>query len=84
MHEFLNSLDWSELREQKQWLIRQADEGEDFASGLLSLLDGLQDLAVDVFGYSEREVFGFSSEDEDRMAELATAHIDAHYYDEGP
>lgn len=52
--EFLASIDWAALRRQKSWLAAQRT---DQAEGLLSLLDGLQDLAVDSYGVPEATVF---------------------------
>ena len=55
----LCGIDWDLLREQKRWLVEQ--QGEE-AEGLLCLLDGLQDFAVDRLGKLESEVFDFDYE----------------------
>lgn len=55
----LCGIEWNLLREQKRWLVEQ--QGEE-AEGLLCLLDGLQDFAVDKLGKLEVEVFDFDYE----------------------
>lgn len=52
-------IDWDLLREQKRWLVEQ--QGEE-AEGLLSLIDSLQDFAVDRLGKLQVEVFDFDYE----------------------
>ena len=52
------TLDWELLRKQKEWLLEQAES--EFKDGLLSLLDCIQDYAVED-GFSEAEVFGESA-----------------------
>lgn len=49
------NIDWKELRNQKAWLIAQ---DENAAEGLLSLLDAIQDHAVDAGVVSDEVVFG--------------------------
>src|SRR6266496_2046162 len=78
---FLETIDWAELRVQKLWL---AYQDTDEAQGLLSLLDGLQDMAVDRYGLDEFEVFGASASSED-AAWSAVGQVDRNgYWDEGP
>jgi len=45
------------LRQQKQWLIDLGRRGEEL-EGLLSLIDALQDYAVDVWHRGPREIYG--------------------------
>jgi len=79
MRETLADVDWAMLRDQKLWL---AYQDSDEAQGLLNLLDMLQDMAVDVYGFDEFEVFGASAESED-AAWLAVGHVDRQgYFDE--
>jgi hypothetical protein len=49
-------MDWVMLRQQKQWLADLASGHPDQAEGLLSLLDALQDYAVDELGLPEEVV----------------------------
>jgi len=49
-------LDWALLRKQKEWL--QSFKGNDYADGLIHLIDAIQDHAVANGEASEREVFG--------------------------
>ena len=51
----LSGVDWALLRRQKEWLMTQDGEG---AEGLLSLLDYVQDEAVDRAGLNVDLVFG--------------------------
>jgi hypothetical protein len=53
---WIAQMDWTMLREQKQWLADQASAHPDQAEGLLSLLDALQDHAVDELGLPEEVV----------------------------
>jgi len=50
-------MDWALLREQKKWLF---DQNNYYADGLISLLDDIQDSAVDSGEFTEEEVFGQS------------------------
>jgi hypothetical protein len=49
-------INWTLLRKQKAWLLAQPECPE--AQGLISLLDHLQDTAVDEGAATEAEVFG--------------------------
>ena len=60
MNVTFNSINWSLLREQKQWLLDQESE---HADGLVHLIDAIQDQAVDNGDASELEVFGVNSEE---------------------
>lgn len=51
----MEKIDWAMLREQKAWLFRQDNE---FADGILNLLDAIQDEAVASGIATEEEVFG--------------------------
>jgi hypothetical protein len=51
-----DGINWALLRKQKYWLAQQPHCEE--AEGLLSLLDAIQDEAVEVHGISEETVFG--------------------------
>jgi hypothetical protein len=54
------TIDWELLRLQKQWLLGLRDLGEagEMSEGLVSLLDALQDHAVESGAVSELDVFG--------------------------
>lgn len=52
---FLLTIDWELLREQKQWLMSQDN---DHAEGLLAFIDSIQDYAVDNYLVQEETVFG--------------------------
>lgn len=70
--EFLNKIDWTDLRRQKTSLlaaITKAEEtgNEEFVDdldGILALIDALQDFAVDEMNISEMHVFDFELEEE--------------------
>ena len=51
------NIDWAELRKQKVAFIELWDKHPEL-EGLLSLIDAVQDQAVDDNGLSEKEVFG--------------------------
>lgn len=53
----IRGIDWSLLREQKNYLLYHNPRGTVEVDGLLSLIDALQDFAVDVLGVPESEVF---------------------------
>jgi hypothetical protein len=62
--EFLNGIDWKLLRKQKKTLIKVNTLGLEHTDaqnleGILHLIDGLQDFAVDHGGISEKKVFNF-------------------------
>lgn len=58
-------LNWATLREQKLWLIQQANNNNTWqAEGLLGLLDYIQDTAVDSGAATEEEVFGHDDTNE--------------------
>lgn len=61
MNQIIRRIDWSLLRKQKAWLADRLPCDE--AEGLLSLLDDLQDTAVDEFGVKEEAVFGVEAGD---------------------
>jgi hypothetical protein len=58
MNELFATMDWTLLRKQKHWLMERAvmDQSE-MATGLLHLIDGIQDAAVEQ-GVEETLVFG--------------------------
>ena len=61
-----NQIDWELLREQKAEMCAEVDRAAlnrefrraDLFSGIVSLLDSLQDAAVDEVGIPEKDVFG--------------------------
>lgn len=60
----LPSIDWVLLRDQKQALLQCiSNEDDTLLEGLLSLIDHIQDNAVETNQYTEVEVFGFNAED---------------------
>lgn len=71
----LNNIDWQWLREQKHTLLTiiaekrsvhliEVEEQVDDLEGLVSLIDSLQDYAVDELGIPEEEVFNFENEEQ--------------------
>lgn len=54
--ELYKQMNWALLRKQKEWLLSQP-ESNDYATGLVMLLDNLQDDAVNN-GFREEDVFG--------------------------
>lgn len=69
-HYDVTKIDFSDLRNQKRELLkviaqRDLPEHEDELSGILHLIDSLQDYAVDELGLNEKDVFDFADEDED-------------------
>ena len=62
LEDFFCDIDWPALRAQKAELLEQIGRTEDPTgnlSGLLHLIDGLQDVAVDSDFFAESEVFGW-------------------------
>lgn len=65
--EIVDAIDFNQLRESKEALVKTIDEivNEDLAkklSGILYLVDHIQDYAVDVLGKDENKVFSFEEE----------------------
>lgn len=66
--ELIRNIDWKLLNEQKQRLAELLDltqlQQEDYGAleGILSLLDEIQDCAVDYLEIPEKEVFNLSNE----------------------
>ena len=59
MHkEFFKTIDWKLLREEKQELLHFAEANSDILYGIVHMIDDIQDYAVDVLKYDEKEVFG--------------------------
>jgi hypothetical protein len=50
-------INWAYLRKQKEWLLKHDN---DYADGLIHLLDDIQDAAVESGECTEQEVFGQS------------------------
>lgn len=74
-NEFFSKIDWSELRNQKAVLLdvidgynkkigSENDDEHSALSGILHLIDGLQDHAVDVLGVNSNDVYDFELEEE--------------------
>jgi len=74
MENFLKKIDFKELKEQKSTLIKLQAKIEktkpkftqkehDALEGIINLIDSIQDIAVDKFGYKERTVFKLSKKD---------------------
>jgi hypothetical protein len=82
---WLAEVDWAMLRRQKEWLASQASTHPDQAEGLLSLLDALQDYAIDKLGLSEHIVLSKTQPrtNQDR-AERAVRVLNAYGTVEGP
>jgi len=63
----IKNIDWSELRNQKRTLINIRNVAEHHLTsdleGILSLLDNVQDFAVDELGVKEIDVYDFDDED---------------------
>ena len=60
MAKLLNNIDWEQLRVQKEQLIDVVDEHPTL-SGLVHLIDSIQDYAVDSGIASEEQVFGIQT-----------------------
>lgn len=58
--EFIKNIDWKLLEVQKQFLI---DFNHPHSDGIVSLIDSIQDYAVDELGMDENVVFNFSKEE---------------------
>jgi len=79
--ELIKNIDWSELRNQKTVLLEvinhiiQANKSckeSDALNGILSLIDSLQDFAVDELGMDESEVYHLVNSDETVEESFAT------------
>lgn len=67
--EFIQNMDWSILREQKETLLNIINWNKlpllnDNLQGIVHILDAIQDYAVDVAGYSETDVYLFDTDDQ--------------------
>ncbi len=67
MEEFLKNIDFPRLKKQKQTLLKVIDKEKNTKiakdlEGILTLIDSLQDEAVDKHGYKERTVFKLSKQ----------------------
>jgi hypothetical protein len=67
MEEFIEKIDFDLLKKQKSKLfdiIRDSDNIEtvDLVEGLIILINTIQDIAVDEYGYNENEVFDLDNE----------------------
>jgi hypothetical protein len=67
--EFIQNMDWKLLREQKETILTIVKWNKipllnENLEGIISLLDSVQDYAVDVAGYSETDVFLFDRDDQ--------------------
>jgi hypothetical protein len=56
--EFINKIDWKLLQQQKAWLLYKDEE---YADGIINIIDSIQDYAVDELGIDEDLVFGAES-----------------------
>ena len=67
MEKFLKNINFTDLKQQKATLVEIAEKSEgnekDALESIISLIDSLQDTAVDRYGYEEEEVFNLSKED---------------------
>lgn len=72
MEQFLENINFKELKAQKLHLLNSITEFEkseehkekaDALTGILGLIDEIQDIAVDEFGYEESEVFNLNEEE---------------------
>lgn len=67
---FIEKIDWSELRNQKNALIEvmntvvTVEEGQ-YLEGILGLIDAVQDYAVDEMGLNPTDIYDFEQEDRD-------------------
>jgi hypothetical protein len=67
MEEFIEKIDFDLLKKQKSKLfdiMRDTDNIEtiDLLEGLIILINNVQDIAVDEYGYNENEVFDLDNE----------------------
>lgn len=66
MYGFINKIDFKELKSQKAILIKLQEKKGTTAKenstieGILNLIDHIQDIAVDSYGYNEKAVFKLS------------------------
>jgi hypothetical protein len=64
---YANKMDFTELRNQKRTLLNVIDESDEETAndltGILHLIDALQDFAVDELGWDENLVYDFEDED---------------------
>jgi len=65
MENFLKKINFSLLKKQKQSLLKVIEKTDNVKQlthleGILTLINALQDEAVDKYGYSERKVFKLS------------------------
>ena len=63
--DLLDAIDWTLLREQKEYLVNEANNNPDAGhiySGIVNLMDHLQDFAAETLG--DAEVFGYTVEEE--------------------
>jgi len=68
-----NDIDWELLKKQKQTLVNLAAKETKEAKlldGLISLIDSLQDIAVDKKGIPEEKVFNLESEEDEAEQQL--------------
>lgn len=69
--EFIQNMDWKLLRTQKEAILTIINWNKlpllnESLEGIISLLDAVQDYAVDVAGYSETDVFLFDTDDQNQ------------------
>ena len=62
MEKFLKNIDFKDLKKQKKTLLEAITKAEtqkeqDNLNGILHLIDSIQDIAVDEYGYKENKVF---------------------------
>lgn len=60
--DLIKNIDWNQLRDDKEQLISLNITHSHNFDGLIHMIDGIQDYAVDVLGVSEEEVFNFMND----------------------
>ena len=68
----IRRIDWEQLKSQKLLVLEAIDDTNseriaDALTGILHLIDDIQDHAVDVMGINEKTVFNLSEDDEDKF-----------------
>lgn len=59
----LRNIDWRSLKDQKLQLLEDAEENNLDVSGIIHLIDSLQDYVVDACGLEEKEVFNLTDKE---------------------
>lgn len=61
--DFIQNIDWNLLKKQKAQLLENAEQHNLDVSGIINLIDSLQDYVVDICGVEENEVFNLTDKE---------------------